>query len=308
MGSRHWFLRIFIREEPRVLRAGWRFLIFIALFLITVPVMRWFRYILTGRASLDLTATAVSEPYFLLQRFTGILGLAIATLVLLRWVDKKPFSAIGTHLSVESLKELGKGALLGVLTMSAGFLVLLASGAARIESFHLDRATAWAGLIHYVPMTLLVGMYEEVMFRGYMFQVLCEGIRPVIATILLSIVFGGLHYLNPGATAAGAVATGVWSLLLSVILLRTRSLWVCIGLHFTANLTQGFFLGSRVSAQQYVHHLVDAVYSGPEWLSGGSMGIEAALPTMIMIALCFPWILKGAWWRPASGSRLLWQE
>ena len=80
-----------------------------------------------------------------------------------------------------------------------------------------------------LPVTVFIGLYEEILFRGFLLSrmsVLCRDLR--VAIILTSVVFGSLHYTQ-GVT--GMFQTGVIGLVLAIVVTRARSLWPSIIAH-----------------------------------------------------------------------------
>jgi membrane protease YdiL (CAAX protease family) len=85
--------------------------------------------------------------------------------------------------------------------------------------------------------TALVGLSEEWMFRGVLFQALRSRLALWPALLITSALFGSVHILNVFVTgqlfAAGiqAVAAFMSGLLFMALLLRTGSLWVPVVYH-----------------------------------------------------------------------------
>ena len=67
--------------------------------------------------------------------------------------------------------------------------------------------------------------------------------------------------------------------------LRTRALWLPIGIHFAWNFLQSYALGFQVSGIQFSRTLLTAQVHGLEWLSGGDYGPEGSgLATIVIVA------------------------
>jgi membrane protease YdiL (CAAX protease family) len=85
--------------------------------------------------------------------------------------------------------------------------------------------------------TLVVGLSEEVMFRGLLYPALRRRLRIWPAILLTSALFGAVHVLNvvtTGALAASAlqaVAAAMSGLVFLALRLRTGSLWPAILYH-----------------------------------------------------------------------------
>ncbi len=124
---------------------------------------------------------------------------------------------------------------LRLLWLPALYLLLIAAAAATVG---LPPPTALAFLL--VNM-LLVGLSEELMFRGVLYSGLRDRLSPWPAVVITSILFGGIHVLNVGATGhlQGAilqsVATAMLGLMLMALRLRMGSLWPAVLVHAAWN-------------------------------------------------------------------------
>lgn len=305
---RGWSRRIARSGATGRVRVAWRLVAFVAVLAAAVLLARWSRVALTGRARPEPSPTASSEPWFLLYRLTGVLAVALATWIALRAIERKGWADIGLCASWRALVETGWGALLAAGVMGTGFLALVVGGLVRVTGAALDGATLLALVLQFLPATLLVGIYEELIFRGYAFQLLCEGLGKWPATAAVALLFAAPHWSNPGMTGWTTAATAVWSVLLSILLLRTRSLWACIGFHWSGNVVQGFVLGFPASAQRFTASLLRLEFTGASWIAGGPGGLEAALPTLLAACAAAAWVLEISPWTPPPGARLLFER
>ncbi len=86
--------------------------------------------------------------------------------------------------------------------------------------------------------TFLVGVSEEVMFRGVLFQALLENYKVWTAIIVTTVLFGAVHILNGfttgewGAATLQATAAGMSGLIFIAIVIRTGSIWPAIIYHW----------------------------------------------------------------------------
>jgi hypothetical protein len=135
---------------------------------------------------------------------------------------------------------------------------------------------------------LFVGaLAEEAMFRGYGLQTLSRAKLAWLGVLLTSVPFGLAHLSNPnavpGVTFANTALAGIW---LAAAYLRTRSLWLAQGVHWSWNWALGWFFGLPISGLDIVSHpLLKATDSGPKWLTGGTYGIEGGVACTIAMAL-----------------------
>ena len=145
-----------------------------------------------------------------------------------------------------------------------------------------------------VVFVVLAGaLAEELMFRGYPFQRLVEATGAPRAILVFSFLFGAVHLMNPGSSVWALINTIVIGIFLSIAYLRSRALWLPWGFHFTWNLTIGLLIGLPVSGFRLFNVIVHGTPTGPNWLTGGSYGIEgsAAGALAIAIGLLFVWLL-----------------
>ncbi len=130
-------------------------------------------------------------------------------------------------------------------------------------------------------ITIVQSAFEELLFRGYLFQSLIEGTNALAAVVILSAVFGLLHMMNPHALWLGGVNTIIAGILLSMGYLRTRGLWFSSGLHFGWNYFLGSIYGLPVSGV-IPSALLSVKVQGPTFITGGEYGPEAGMLGLAM--------------------------
>ena len=133
-------------------------------------------------------------------------------------------------------------------------------------------------------MLMAAAADEELIFRGYPFQRLVEVAGPVLAVVVVSALFGAAHLRNPFQNWISTLNTALVGVLLAICYLRTRALWLPLGIHFAWNFVQGFVLGMPVSGVTFHHGILQAKISGPFWLTGGAYGPEGSILSLGVIA------------------------
>jgi hypothetical protein len=143
---------------------------------------------------------------------------------------------------------------------------------------------------------LLVGLFEEYSLRGYLLYTLADGIGFWPAAIIQAILFARAHMGNGGETRIGIIATGVFAMFAAATLWRTGNLWLAVGAHAGWDWGQSFFFGVNDSGIQTPGHLFNPhPIQGPAWLTGGSVGPEGSVVTLILwalMAVLFLWIYR----------------
>lgn len=203
------------------------------------------------------------------------------------------------HLGDKPIDDLpAKGAIrLSAIGIALGFLLFSAVvGIAYLAGAY--QVIGYGGtdgfLVGFASFALLPGFREELLFRGIFFRWIEEFGGTWLALAVTSGLFGLAHILNPNATWFSSFAIAVEAgLLLGGAYMLTRSLWLPIGLHAAWNFTQGFIFGVPVSGID-AKGLVVARLSGPEWLSGGTFGLEASVIALVLATGLGLWMVVKA--------------
>lgn len=197
-----------------------------------------------------------------------------ATLV--RFVERRRVS----ELAVSSLaQELGIGLLLGFGLYSLCILILMGLGVYRVDGFN-----AWEILLPGLAAPLATGVFEELVFRGGVFRIAEKWFGSWIALLVSSLVFGFVHLENDAATMRGILSISTWAgILLAATYMLTRRLWLGIGLHAAWNYTQGTIYSGIVSGNEApTRGLIRSTMQGPDWLTGGTFGVEASVVALMV--------------------------
>lgn len=278
--------KVFVNPELSQIRAGWRIgmlmLLFIgANFAVTNPLVKFLKTI----PDFPVQPVGTAVAYILLT---------VATWVMLRFVDKRPFRSVGLHFSAGWGKQLTQGVLFGSGMMSFIYVIEYASGLVVIEFRDLSLHQSLVIFANSIGLYIAVGYGEELMFRGYLFQSFVEGTNKIVATLTISLFFALAHAGNPNVSVFGLINVGLAGIWLSIAYFKTRALWLPIGLHISWNFIQGFVYSYPVSGTSSVNEQIGkAIVTGPEWLTGGTFGPEGgALATLMLIigtALIYYW-------------------
>ena len=158
-------------------------------------------------------------------------------------------------------------------------------GAARLTPTPADQPTV--GTIILVSILLAAGsMGEEVFFRGYGFQELLGAVGPWATVIPVGVIFALLHGSNPGASWFSTANTAGFGILFGYAYLRSRDLWLPIGLHFGWNFTLPLF-GVNVSGLRMKVTGYEMSWTAGNLWSGGEYGPEASILTSVVIIVLF---------------------
>ena len=268
------------------LRAGWRLLIYFGMIAVLVYGARLVVKQLRGAPK------GPALPDYLQAIFQAVGELVLfLVLLFLAWVmskiERRKVGVYGLPLQRSAFSTLVRGYFLwGFLPLAFLLLVLRVT-----HAFYFGDVTALSttilgwGLLWFVVF-LLVGFFEEYMLRGYFLYTLADGIGFWPAAIIQAILFAGVHMGNGGETKIGIVAAGFFALFAAATLWRTGNLWLAVGAHAGWDWGQSYFFGVNDSGFQAPGHLFNPhVPQGPGWLTGGTVGPEGSVVTLILWAL-----------------------
>ena len=269
--------------NDRGLRAGWRLLIFILIFAgIQFAIFAPF-VLLRGRPPAPTGGVLTPGTQLVAEALT-LAGLLLASWIMSR-IEKCSMGDYGLPLRGTPVFQLLVNGYVfwGFLALSICLIALHLLGVYDFGGalLHGGEIVKW-GLAWFVVF-LLVGFAEEYLLRGYLLCTLADGIGFWPATIVMGVLFGLGHAQNPGETRIGVVATVVFAIFASVTLRLTGSLWLAVGAHAGWDWGQSFFFGVSDSGMKAQGHLLDPrIHKGPEWLTGGTVGPEGSVVTLIL--------------------------
>jgi membrane protease YdiL (CAAX protease family) len=211
----------------------------------------------------------------------GLLAVcALLTVVAVtRLIERRKLADIGLgvwRFGIDWLKGAGVGA--AYLCASVGILAVF--GGYRITGVTFAGQALAGGLV----LHLLVGVFEETLFRGILFRFLEEGFGSWIALTVTALFFGLSHLNNPHATVWSTIAIALEAgVSIGAAYMATRSLWFAMGLHTAWNFLQGAIFGVAVSGNGApTDSLFQPLIQGNPWLTGGAFGIEASVIAVVL--------------------------
>lgn len=182
---------------------------------------------------------------------------------------------------------LGAGS--GIAAGVAVVTVAVATRAAAFERIPAPVAHPWGAAL-FLTLALLFGAAgEELLYRGYAFQILVRAIGPFATILPVSVLFGLSHLVNENTNVLGIFNTIAWGVLLGYAYLRTQALWLPIGIHFGWNVALPL-LGTNLSGFAMSITAYRLEWSAPPVISGGGYGPEGGILTTLVVAAMF-WIV-----------------
>jgi uncharacterized protein len=232
----------------------------------------------------------------------AVLIVALALLwPFLRWIGVRRWTELEIEPNPRGVRDLALGAALSITGLWIVAGSAWAAGSFRLKSVHLDN----------VGLALLTGIFvaliEETFFRGALFGVLRRTLSWQRALAFLSVFFAVLHFIKPHKSARklddigwlsgfeilpysfyrfanpkllllGLVTLVIFGWILGYVVVRTRSLWMAMGLH-----------GGWVFALRSFDSATKRVGPGSVWL--GSDLTIGVIPVVLLLGT-----LGGLWY------------
>jgi uncharacterized protein len=259
------------------LRSGLRFIIFFAVFLCLVIVFSLPYPFVSGYLSTNVSRLAGASVNLVTALLAGWLcG---------RFLEGLPFKALGLSFTKGWLTHLLIGLLVGAATLAFAVLIAMAFGGLRFAMNHADPAILAVSLGSSFVLLLVGAASEEALFRGYPFQTFTRAGLAWLAIVLTSIFFGAVHLRNENSGLISTLNTILAGLWFGIAYLKTRDLWLAIGIHLMWNWTQGALFGIEVSGftDLATAPLLKEIDSGPQWLTGTTYGVEGGIVSTIAL-------------------------
>jgi uncharacterized protein len=285
------------------LRAGWSIAIFLAPFTALYLLFWLAQYYHLVPATPPSTIT-LTPSLAIFGEGLPFVFIAAAALVM-SLIEHRPFSRYGLTLH-RLLPDFAAGLCWGILTLSLLIGLLWVTHAIAFDGIALRTGPALTYAVKWAFAFLLVGLFEEFCFRGYLQFTLARGISGVVRTlsprnahshaigfwiaafILSGCIFAYTHTSNDGETIPGILAVGCAGTVFVFSLWRTGSLWWAIGFHAAWDWAQSFLYGTPDSGGIIQGHFLATHPVGSKLLSGGSDGPEGSVlvfPVLLLVAL-----------------------
>jgi len=293
-----------LRSDDGRLRAGWRILVFFVLLIGMSVVLQLGVRALRGGLPRGSTLALALVAF----------AATVAVIVARRYLDRKGFVSLGLALDTTAVCDLLFGFGLSGLMAGAIFAIMAAAGlvenvavqwgesarAAVDGSPEVVAMTAGTLLLLLLP-TILTGWWEEIVFRGYLFQNMVEGMGLAMSVLVSCLIYGVVHAANPNAGLLSSSIIVGFGFLRLYGYLATKLLWLSIGMHIGWNFFQGPVFGYAASGQTQSATLFTHTASGPDWLTGGDFGPEASVITIPVLLITL--LVMRAWSRSSLRSR-----
>ena len=268
------------------IRAGWRFAMFVVLlFCLSKLLFECLTVLLHYHEHAGWYPTD-----FLLDGALSF-GAALVAAGIMSKVERRSFWDYGLPWRALFRKHFWQGILWGFVASLLMLFLLRLLGAASFAGLALHGQALITFAFLWAAAFLLLGFAEEFAYRGYSQTTLTDGMGFWPAAVLLSAIFGAVHYFfKPMENWMDGLSVGLFGLFWCFTLRRTGSLWFAIGFHAMSDYTDMVLLAqpnTGNNGQSLTGHLLNVYYHGPEWLTGGPRGTEASALEFLILLLLF---------------------
>jgi uncharacterized protein len=254
------------------------------LLLIVAEVTVWYV------ASMFIGAQALgTQSTLLLQVSLQLVAAVVATAIMLRSVDMRPWSDVGMDRRAARPGVLLRGWSLGGLAIGVACAALLATGWLRIVPG--PDGSSLSAALSLTVFLIVAALGEELISRGYLLTTLRDGLGGGTAVGVTSLLFGAAHLRNAGVTVQSFCIVTLAGVFLGAIRVAFRSVYASSAAHVAWNWVLAVAFHASVSGIRFDAPDYRTVEQGPDWLTGGQWGPEggaaAALGMLIVLAYLY---------------------
>jgi len=224
----------------------------------------------------DLIASSSGLFHSFLVNADAVVSIVVFMLLYslyVRFVEKRKAFEISRE---KSIVEFGWGILISFALV--GFMVLLMYILGYYRVIETNSPQIIVDSLFFFGM----GAFLQVLaFRVVLFRLFEESLGSWLAFILVAAIFSVAHIQNPNSSLWSTLALIITDILLVAAFIYTRRIWLVWSIHMGWNFFQDGIFGMPNSGITDFQSWIQPAISGPEWITGGSFGIEASV-----IAVC----------------------
>ena len=219
----------------------------------------------------------------------------VMIITLFLWVklfEKRTFYSIGFTNHNKIRKYLfGFGTGLGAMSIIVGLMAL--ADIIKVNQSSIAGPAAIGGVILYLFGYFIQGGSEEIIIRGWQFQVIGTRYKPWLGVLVSSLFFTFMHIFNTGVNVLCIINLFLFSSLLVLYIMNDGSIWSACGWHTAWNWTMGNIFGLQVSGvTDDSNSLLNLSLSGSQLLTGGAFGPEGSIfTTLVLLISTFLWLV-----------------
>ena len=274
--------------EPGRLRAVWRLATFAVAAALLQPILESVIAPLFAALSRAVGEPVVGYEWTMLCATWGASAFALRT------VDHAPWQHIALDADAWRARRMLSGAAMGSAAIVCTVLLLILSRSLHFEVLthtadDLAAPTFVATALRVAVMLAPAALWEELVFRGYLWTVAVDAGGTRVAKWATATAFAAIHVTNPGASVQSSLLVFTAGWCLGLVRERTNSVPAAWGAHFMWNWIMAAIVHVPVSGWVTETPRYRAVVSGPVWWTGGGWGPEGGVAALIVLSTAIWW-------------------
>lgn len=196
-----------------------------------------------------------------------------------RYIERRELTELGHE---KAIQEFGVGSFIGFALFTLIIVILWLLGFYRVDGLDI----LGLSLIGALAGAFVSAFAQELIFRGVLYRITEEWLGLWWALAVSALLFGLVHLTSAGATIFSAIAIALQAgLLLGTTYALTGRLWMAVGLHTMWDFANDGIFGVGVAAQsgESIKGLLQASLSGPRLFTGGELGVEASVISLLIV-------------------------
>jgi membrane protease YdiL (CAAX protease family) len=241
--------------------------------------------IVVGQTILNLLRSAFSITDLGIANILAFVLITPATYfaywMYVRYIEKRELTELGFS---GAPRESGLGLLTGFGLFALVIATLWLLGYYKASGFSLMFVTFSGALLG----AFASGFAQELIFRAVIYRVTEEWLGTWWAVAVSALLFGLIHLASAGATIFSALAVALQAgVLLAAAYALTHRLWLAFGIHMGWDFANDGVFGVGVAGQsgQSLPGLLKATLNGPDLFTGGALGVEASVITVVIMVV-----------------------
>ncbi len=220
------------------------------------------------------------------------------------YIEKRDLTELGTS---HAFQEIGLGSLIGFGLFGFIIVLLWLLGFYYVNGINFVLVSLIGSLVG----ALVSAFAQELIFRAVIYRITEEWLGTWWALLISVLLFGLIHLSSAGATLFSVLAVALQAgVVLAAAYALTHRLWMALGLHMAWDFANDGIFGVGIAGQtgQSLHGLLQANLNGPKLLTGGALGVEASVITLVVALIAGIIMLraahqKGQWISPKNKSQ-----
>jgi len=278
----------FIFVGPNGIRVGWRLLLFLVIFGAFGAVLQVLaRSLPAFDAAMRTTRAGTFTPLGLFGFEMANFLAAIAAMAVMAKVEHRRLGDYGLKPLRGATTRLVLGFVFGLVMVAAICTLQSVERVFSLGPLVMAPEPAVVAGVGWLVTFLLLAVAEESVFRGYTQFTLMQATGFWPAAVALSLLFGVGHISSASNKVLGIVSATLLGLFSAFCLRRTGDLWLPIGIHAAFDYAEFFIFYAPSGGHQSSAHLFGATRNGPGWLTGSTIGPEASVNGLVVLAVAF---------------------